>query len=1054
MIQPDRSMLYKAFISYSHAADGKLAPAIQSALHRFARPWYKPRALRVFRDKTSLAVSPALWPAIVKALGQAEYFILFASPGAARSVWVEREVDYWLANRSRETLLIVLTEGELFWDPAASDFDWRRSDALPKRLAGAMGDEPFHLDLRWAQKSEQLSLREPRFRDSVAQLASTLHGRPLDELIGEDVRQHRRTKRLAWGAVTALALLTLISIAAAYIAIRQRNLANERLQIATSRQLTVEALGAGREIDQALLLAVEATVRYPTMEAQAALQNLLERAGRLETIVHRAAAGFAFGPDGASLAIGSVPGPDARGRLDPVIERFDTTRWQRLGEELRAVPPGPEAGDSRDPSDPVAAIGLGFAPDGLSLLASHADGMHPPRYRVFQLDLAGAPAAVQAGGGDQVALLPGGRAAIFSQEQGVTFWSGGRRRGATVSQRDATPIWLASAPAGDHIAIGYHDGATELWTDLEGSPRSIPLALEAEPIASAAFSPSGDLAFFGSDAGTIFRFRLAAGEVEELPPLEQQKTRVAGLAVSGTELVSVAESGEILAWPLAIAEPSSSLAGRLEPPVAAAFFSPDGRRLAALRRAPSGRPQVVELWLRPERRGHFQAAANWSAVSDGYGTGELLPVLAAEPIAQTISVFHRMTGRGSLGWSFDPPPVAFDLAGERLALRLPASGSPFTRIEGGGLAVFNLGPRRAFGWRFPEGASGLVASAAISPDGRWLAWASETVVEVVDLEQGRRADPLPLSSREASAVAFSRDGETLAVAATQVGDPATWLSFFSLTDRGERQPPIELGGERGCGMAKSLAFDPTGKRVFVFCDEQELFAIDLSTGAQQVLLGEPQSEEEVLMTHVLVVHPSRPLLAFGAGETALALLDTGAAKPRLETLAAVDSPVQSLAFHPDGDTVAAALLDGRIHFYSLTERREKGLPLDPPAGLEGVHSLAFDDAGGRLAVAYPDAGGARLRLWDLARRAPAAPDLAAPQAAYWHQLLLPGEGRHLVWATAGSGPVVWDVALEGRLQRACRVAGRDLTEEEWKIFLPFDPYRRTCDAYRRPPSPE
>ena len=34
---------YTAFISYSHAADGKLAPALQLALHRFARPWYRLR---------------------------------------------------------------------------------------------------------------------------------------------------------------------------------------------------------------------------------------------------------------------------------------------------------------------------------------------------------------------------------------------------------------------------------------------------------------------------------------------------------------------------------------------------------------------------------------------------------------------------------------------------------------------------------------------------------------------------------------------------------------------------------------------------------------------------------------------------------------------------------------------------------------------------------------------------------------------------------------------------------------------------------------------------
>ncbi len=31
--------MYNAFISYSHAADGRMATALQAALERFAKPW-------------------------------------------------------------------------------------------------------------------------------------------------------------------------------------------------------------------------------------------------------------------------------------------------------------------------------------------------------------------------------------------------------------------------------------------------------------------------------------------------------------------------------------------------------------------------------------------------------------------------------------------------------------------------------------------------------------------------------------------------------------------------------------------------------------------------------------------------------------------------------------------------------------------------------------------------------------------------------------------------------------------------------------------------------
>ncbi len=108
--------MYNAFISYSHAADGKLAPALQSALEKFAKPWYKLRNLNIFRDEVSLSASPHLWNNIVKALDESEYLIYMASPESADSKWVIKEIEYWLEHKSIDTLLIALTDGEISWD--------------------------------------------------------------------------------------------------------------------------------------------------------------------------------------------------------------------------------------------------------------------------------------------------------------------------------------------------------------------------------------------------------------------------------------------------------------------------------------------------------------------------------------------------------------------------------------------------------------------------------------------------------------------------------------------------------------------------------------------------------------------------------------------------------------------------------------------------------------------------------------------------------------------------------------------------------------------------
>jgi len=49
---------YDAFISYAHDTDREFAPVVQRGLQKLAKPWNRRRAMEVFRDETSLAVSP------------------------------------------------------------------------------------------------------------------------------------------------------------------------------------------------------------------------------------------------------------------------------------------------------------------------------------------------------------------------------------------------------------------------------------------------------------------------------------------------------------------------------------------------------------------------------------------------------------------------------------------------------------------------------------------------------------------------------------------------------------------------------------------------------------------------------------------------------------------------------------------------------------------------------------------------------------------------------------------------------------------------------------
>ena len=141
-------MRYDAFISYSHAADGRLAPALQRALQQMAKPWYRRRSLEIFRDETGLSVDPHLWGAIVAALDDAEWFVLLTSPLAAQSEWVTEQTGDFTAD----------------------------SDAVPPE--------------------QQLDPRDSRFRNAVAEVAAPLNGKPRTK---SRVRMSGSTGAL-WGA--------------------------------------------------------------------------------------------------------------------------------------------------------------------------------------------------------------------------------------------------------------------------------------------------------------------------------------------------------------------------------------------------------------------------------------------------------------------------------------------------------------------------------------------------------------------------------------------------------------------------------------------------------------------------------------------------------------------------------------------------------------------------------------------------------------------------------------------------------------------------------------
>lgn len=278
-----RPSVYDGFMSYSHAADGLLAPRLQSGLQRFAKPWWKRRALRIFRDESSLSANPHLWSSIVAALDQSEWFVLLLSPEAASSPWVNQEIEYWKTECDPSRILPVVTGGE---------FDWSDGDvvgsAVPDALRGMFAEEPRWVDLRFVESENQLDLKNPHFSAAVADIASAIRGVRKDELESEEVRQHRRTRRTAWSAGLTLVLLLAATATTAFFAVSQMNEAQEQrlaAEDATRNEATQRALAEdAQEAEASARQAADEEAERANQEAERANEQA-EKAARLLGVV-------------------------------------------------------------------------------------------------------------------------------------------------------------------------------------------------------------------------------------------------------------------------------------------------------------------------------------------------------------------------------------------------------------------------------------------------------------------------------------------------------------------------------------------------------------------------------------------------------------------------------------------------------------------------------------------------------------------------------------------------------------------------------------------------
>ena len=1083
-------MSFDGFISYSHAADGRLAPAVQRGLHHLAKPWHRRRALWIFRDQTGLSVTPALWTSIQNALDGSEYFVLLASPEAAASPWVNREIEHWVTTKSPDRILPVVTDGEWQWDPQRGDFT-EQSTAVPAALRGVFAEEPLYLDLRWARDDQHLSLRHSRFRDAIAQLAAPMHGVSKDDLEGEDVRQHRRARRLWSFGVSALMLLTFVAVLTGLlalhnadranasaqearrqqqVALQQRGSAERSAQEATrqeqlalqqeqrAEQAAAEVLRQEALAEQQKGLAAKAATTAQKQQANARYQRALAdvaaaKARRQEILAQqqRAAAERAAAETRRQEQKAREQEAKAREQEQRAKEAAGEARRQEkiAAEQEKKAKEAAEEGRRQQhiaisrrllnqakagiDDDPRTALRLGLAAERVQPDAATRSALTGI---VASTHFAGALEAAHdfAQGGN-------GIVALSTSKGSVKLYDATDRADPVLlstldsAERDLSGSFVRMSADGRTMAIQARDWSTQLWN----------VARPANPIKLGELPQATDVSF--SPDGRI----LALAEEDE--PVSLWET--AGLA-QPRRLATVPDSRY------------SSILG----------FSPDGRTLVTSFANPvtydvSNPAQPVKLATVPAS-GHGETynpargllaivrderVTIWNLADPAKpvpGTARLtipgsVALVAFSPDGNLAAVVD-VDGRVTL-WSIGGPLGAVRLHSAQLqwaptAMDFSPDGRTLFISGGSGTTLWNVAD-----WGAPEPVVDLTGHAkpvkmlAYQPDGR-------TMVAVygdgtaIFWDVTRPGNPVEraiarISDTSVDTAALSPDGRFLAV--------YNMAGRVQLSDVTDPDRPVALrtfDEQLSMWQYRSMAFSPDGRTLALFGSEQ-LRLWNVADKADPRRLG---ALDEPLFTGFQVAFsPNGRTLAVTShpGVTLVDVTDPSAPA----NLGTVGDEVftLSVAFSPDGRTLATGGATKKVNLWDVRNRTRPHRVATFTNHVGSFVTLAFAPDGQTLAAGIADR---TVMLWDITdRNAPVR--FAAARHPKGHTGIVVFNPKGDTLAAGGelgrrsASVSLWDYSALTALRtypagHACAIAGRGLTADEWARYVPELPYRRSC----------
>jgi WD40 repeat protein len=601
--------------------------------------------------------------------------------------------------------------------------------------------------------------------------------------------------------------------------------------------------------------------------------------------------------------------------------------------------------------------------------------------------------------------------------------------------------------------LHFYDGTIKLWDVPSLEPRGALFIGQAVQTTSVAFSPDGRMLASAHSHGEIVLWDVTTGEQLEDPlTTPGDYDYIYGLSFSpdGKTLASSGSVGgvdptrtrglddAVLLWDVASRQPIGDPLLGHDAEIQSVAFSPDGKTVAS-----AGGGTVI-LWdvtseqpLGTPFAGYNGGMANMTFSPDG-------KMLASSSSDHAVMIWNLGTDH-MLSTILDAPhsqqpSVAFSPDGETLVTAAfanrtdPEAEFPVPPIDGT-LTFWDVASRQSLGDPILVPDS-IVNSVALSRDGALLATGGSDLAAGSEDESRQDATPNP-----------------------SVGAVILW-------DVASRQPVGEPMVGQGPRVI-DVSFNTDGTLVASSGADNSIVLWDVASRQplQPPLVGHPSDIRDIAISPDGTTLASVSCDKLGESEAGchnseIRLWDVASRLPRGEPRVVPGESMTSIAFNPDGTVLATGLGDSTVMVWDvehlqLVETFRGGRA-------SGVNDVAFSADGTTLAVGHGDA---TVQLWDV----PSRQLLGVLSAAHGGPILdveMSPNGLTLAAAaTCHTGDAldrcinsevrVWDLDPASWRARACDLAGRNLTREEWRRYLgEEEPYRATCGGqYPLEPDP-